>query len=171
MVVAAKKSAVTPLRPTKQNGTQLERFARDICLQELPGFLFRRLDSRAAAVYEKFTGQSELTPRQFGVLLTLFQSGPLAQTELGIRLHLDRNTLGEMLSRMIEKKIVERRPHAHDRRAIEIMLTQDGKDALLGTVQQVLKAQEELLAPLPVYLRPVFLKCLEILAVSERLAD
>jgi DNA-binding MarR family transcriptional regulator len=171
MVVALKKRSVAPAGSAKQNGTQLERFARDIFLQELPGFLIRRLDSRAAAIYEKFTGQSELTPRQFGVLLTLFQSGSLAQTELGNRLHLDRNTLGEMLQRMVEKKIVERRPHAHDRRAVEIVLTPAGKSALLGTVQQALKSQEELLAPLPIYLRPVFLKCLEILAAVERPVD
>jgi MarR family transcriptional regulator, temperature-dependent positive regulator of motility len=171
MVAAAKKGTVAPLGSAKRSATQLERSAHDIILQELPGFLIRRLDSRAAAVYEKFTGQSELTPRQFGVLLTLFQSGPLAQTELGNRLHLDRNTLGEMLQRMVEKKIVERRPHAHDRRAVEIMLTHAGESALLGTVQQALKAQEELLAPLPVYLRPVFLKCLEILAAAERPVD
>jgi DNA-binding MarR family transcriptional regulator len=171
MVVAVKKRRVAPVGFAKQNGTQLERFARDIFLQELPGFLIRRLDSRAAAVYEKFTGQSDLTPRQFGVLLTLFQSGPLAQTELGNRLHLDRNTLGEMLQRMVEKKIVERRPHASDRRAVEIMLTHAGKSALLGTVQQALKAQEELLAPLPIYLRPVFLKCLELLSAAERPVD
>ena len=171
MVAAAKKGTVVPVGSAKQSATQLERSAHDIILQELPGFLIRRLDSRAAAVYEKFTGQSELTPRQFGVLLTLFQSGPLAQTELGNRLHLDRNTLGEMLQRMVEKKIVERRPHASDRRAVEIMLTHAGKSALLGTVQQALKAQEELLAPLPLYLRPVFLKCLEILAAAERPVD
>ncbi len=167
MVVEVKKRAVAPIGSAKGSPTQLESFARDIFLQEQPGFLIRRLDSRAASVYEKFTGQSELTPRQFGVLLTLFQSGPLAQTELGNRLHLDRNTLGEMLQRMAEKKIVERRPHAHDRRAVEITLTHAGKSALLGTVQQALKAQEQLLAPLPVYLRPVFLKCLEILTASE----
>jgi DNA-binding MarR family transcriptional regulator len=171
MVVAVKKRTVAPVGSAKQNGTQLERFARDIFLQELPGFLIRRLDSRAAAAYEKFTGQSDLTPRQFGVLLTLFQSGPLAQTELGNRLYLDRNTLAEMLQRMVEKKIVERRPHARDRRAVEIMLTRAGKSALLGTVQQALKAQEELLAPLPIYLRPVFLKCLELLAAAERPVD
>jgi DNA-binding MarR family transcriptional regulator len=171
MDVAVKKRTAAPPGSAKQNATPAERSARDVLLQELPGFLIRQLDSRAAAVYEKYTGQSELTPRQFGVLLTLFQAGPLAQTELGNRLRLDRNTLGEMLQRMVEKKTVERRPHARDRRAVEIMLTPAGKSALLGTVQQALKAQEELLAPLPPYLRPVFLKCLEILAAVERPAD
>jgi DNA-binding MarR family transcriptional regulator len=130
--------------------------SRSISLHELPGYLIRRLDSRAASLYETFTGQSDLTPRQFGVLLTLFQAGPLPQTELGNRLHLDRSTLGEMLQRMVERKLVERRAHERDRRAVEITLTHTGKSALLAAVQQALEAQEALLSPLPDYLRPVF---------------
>jgi DNA-binding MarR family transcriptional regulator len=141
--------------------------AQSVTLQTLPGYLIRRLDSRAAAMYEKFTGQSELTPRQFGVLLTLFQSGPLAQSDLGNRLHLDRSTLAEMLQRMVERKLVDRRAHERDRRTTEITLTDDGKSALLATAEQAVQAQVELLAPLPPYLRPVFLKCLEIIAAAE----
>jgi len=125
------------------------------------------LDSRAASLYERFTDQSDLTPRQFGVLLTLFQSGPLPQTELGNRLHLDRSTLGEMLQRMVDRRLVERRAHEKDRRAVEIVLTQTGKGALLKVVEQALQAQEALLSPLPDYLRPVFLKCLQILASTD----
>jgi DNA-binding MarR family transcriptional regulator len=118
-------------------------------------------------LFEKFTGQTDLTPRQFGVLLTLFQAGPLPQTELGNRLHLDRSTLGEMLSRMVERKLVDRRDHERDRRVIEILLTQTGKAALMKTVEQTSDAQEALLSPLPAYLRPVFLQCLEMLAEAE----
>lgn len=141
--------------------------AAELALHRLPGYLIRRLDSRAASLYEKFTGQTDLTPRQFGVLLTLFQAGPLAQTELGNRLHLDRSTLGEMLSRMVERKLVDRRDHERDRRAIEIVLTQTGKAALMKTVERAFDAQEALLSPLPAYLRPVFLQCLEMLAEAE----
>src|SRR3954467_9618649 len=83
----------------------IESFAKSLVLHELPGYLIRRLDSRAAFLYEKFTAQSDLTPRQFGVLLTLFQAGPLPQTELGNRLHLDRSTLGELLQRMVDRKL------------------------------------------------------------------
>ena len=163
----AKKPADSAIAPANSNFAQAAALAREVSLQELPGYLLRRLDSRAAALYETFTGQSDLTPRQFGVLLTLFQLGPLPQTELGNRLHLDRSTLGEMLQRMVERKLVERRAHEQDRRAVEIILTESGSNALLGAVMQALAAQEALLAPLPAYLRPVFLKCLQILADAD----
>lgn len=167
----ARKPADSSIVLRKPDVAQTESFARGIALHELPGYLIRRLDSRAASLYEAYTGQSDLTPRQFGVLLTLFQAGPLPQTELGNRLHLDRSTLGEMLQRMVERKLVVRRAHERDRRAVEIALTDPGKGALLAAVQQALEAQEALLSPLPDYLRPVFLKCLQILADAEDPAD
>ena len=167
----ARKPALSSTASGKPDVAQTESFARSISLHELPGHLIRRLDSRAASLYETFTGQSDLTPRQFGVLLTLFQAGALPQTELGKRLHLDRSTLGEMLQRMVERKLVERRAHERDRRAVEITLTDAGKSALLAAVRQALEAQEALLSPLPDYLRPVFLKCLQILADAEDPAD
>jgi DNA-binding MarR family transcriptional regulator len=166
-----KKSTVVAMASRQKPLTQLEPVATELDLQRLPGYLIRRLDSRAASLYEKCTGQTDLTPRQFGVLLTLLQNGALAQSELGNRLHLDRSTLGEMLQRMVERNLVDRRAHEHDRRAIEVVLTEIGKKALLRTFEQALEAQEALLSPLPVYLRPVFLKCLEILTDAESLAD
>ena len=72
---------------------------------------------------------------------------------------------------MVERKLVERRAHERDRRAVEITLTDAGKSALLAAVRQALEAQEALLSPLPDYLRPVFLKCLQILADAEDPAD
>jgi DNA-binding MarR family transcriptional regulator len=166
-----KKTTSRPVVSEEQGLAQVERVARELALHKLPGYLIRRLDSRAASLYEQFTGQTDLTPRQFGVLLTLFQGGALAQTELGNRLHLDRSTLGEMLQRMVERKLVDRRAHERDRRAVEVVLTRAGKQALLKTVEQAFSAQEALLAPLPVFLRPVFLKCLEILADAEPAAE
>jgi DNA-binding MarR family transcriptional regulator len=148
--------------------TEQENVALNFRLQEMPGYLLRRLDSQAMALYESFTGQTDLTPRQFGVLLTLFQATSLTLTELGNRLHLDRSTLGEMLQRMVDRGLVERRILERDRRASEVTLTTAGKTALLATVEQALAAQEALLSPLPPYLRPVFLKCLSLLADAER---
>ncbi|WP_415021448.1 MarR family winged helix-turn-helix transcriptional regulator [Bradyrhizobium sp.] len=143
------------------------RLADDFVLHRAPGYLLRQLDSRAAALYEAHTGQGDLTPRQFGVLLTLFQMGPLSQTELGNQLHLDRSTSGEMLQRMLERKLVSRQPRKEDRRAIEIVLTPQGRSALLKTVERASAAQQALLSPLPDYLRPVFVKCLQILAEAD----
>ena len=54
-------------------------------------------DARLVDAEQEFTGQTGLTPRQFGVLLTLFQQGRMTQTELSSRIHIDRSTLGGIL--------------------------------------------------------------------------
>ena len=57
-----------------------EDLARRLKLDKGLGFLVRLLDTRATALYERLTGQNEITPRQFGVLLTLHQQGTLTLT-------------------------------------------------------------------------------------------
>ena len=82
---------------------QAEHLARVFRLEDKPGFLLRRLDARATLLYHKVTGQTDLTPRQFGVLLTLFQNEHITLTDLSQRIRIDKSTLGEMVQRMIER--------------------------------------------------------------------
>jgi DNA-binding MarR family transcriptional regulator len=138
--------------------------ARNFDLHAMPGYLIRRIDSRAAAVYERSTGQTELTPRQFGLLLVVFQTGSVTQSNLGAMLHLDRSTLGEMLQRVIDRGLVHRQPLLRDRRTSSISLTAEGETVLLAAVVSARESQATMLAPQPDYLQPVFLKCLQLLA-------
>ena len=133
-------------------------------LTEKPGFLFRRLDTRANLLYQKHTGQSEITPRQFGVLLMLHQNGRMTQAELANAVFIDKSTLGEMLQRMVERGLVRRRVPKEDRRTAELWLSDAGRRVALSFVPHAEAAQQELLAPLPVEYRPLFLKCLKLIA-------
>jgi DNA-binding MarR family transcriptional regulator len=141
----------------------------DFVLQRMPGYLIRRLDSRANALFEAHTGQTALTARQFGLLKVVHDEGSVRQSGLASRLHLDRSTLGEMLARMVDRGLVVRRPAAEDRRTSEVRLTPAGEAALGENVLGALQAQRELLAPLPDYLRPVFMACLTMLAEADHL--
>ncbi|WP_051247559.1 MarR family winged helix-turn-helix transcriptional regulator [Nocardioides halotolerans] len=136
-------------------------------LQRMPGYLIRRLDSRAAALFETHTGQARLTPRQFGLLKVVHDEGTVLQSDLALLLHLDRSTLGEMLQRMVDRGLVLRSPTAADRRTSEVRLTSAGEEALLQNVVGALDAQRALLSPLPDYLRPVFMACLAMLADAD----
>jgi hypothetical protein len=74
--------------------------ARSLKLDHGLGFLVRLLETRATALYERLTDQSEITPRQFGAMLTLYQRGTMTLTELATLIRVDRSTLGEMIKRM-----------------------------------------------------------------------
>ena len=154
-------------RPENRAQQQPAALSDQLVLQDMPGYLVRRLDSRATALYEQHTNQTALTPRQFGLLQVVHRAGVIKQSELAARLHLDRSTLGEMLQRMIDRGLVARREAAGDRRTSSLELTESGRAALLATIPGAVEAQVAFLAPLPDYLRPVFMKCLAILADSE----
>lgn len=148
-----------------------EELAERFEVRRTPGYLVRRLDSRASALYEAYTDQSALTTRQFGLLKIVYDVGPVRQSELAGLLDLDRSTLGEMLNRMVDRGLVVRRAAQGDKRTSEIDLTDEGRSALLANVSGAVEAQIAFLDPLPTYLRPVFMKCLEILAEQSGEAD
>jgi DNA-binding MarR family transcriptional regulator len=166
-----------PARPTRAKrapspapspeALEPDRAAAEFVLSEKPGFLFRRLDTRATLLYHKHTGQTDITPRQLGVLVTLFQNGRMTQAELSKAVFTDKSTLGEMIQRMVERGLVRRRIPKNDRRTAELWLSETGSRFVIGSVRPTDAAQEELLAPLPAEYRALFLKCLRILADAQ----
>jgi DNA-binding MarR family transcriptional regulator len=92
-----------------------EDIARRLKLDKGLGFLVRLLDTRVNVLYERLTAQNDITPRQFGVLLTLYQQGTLTLTELAAHIRVDRSTLGEMITRMAERSLVSKRSNGNDR--------------------------------------------------------
>jgi DNA-binding MarR family transcriptional regulator len=141
-----------------------EDIARTLRLDKGLGFLVRLLDTRFKSLYEQLTTQSEITPRQFGVLLTLYQCGTLTLTKLAGHIRVDRSTLGEMISRMEERSLITKRINENDRRSAEVSLAPFGKHALLELVSGVSQLQTVLLAPLATEDRPHFMRCMTFVA-------
>jgi DNA-binding MarR family transcriptional regulator len=141
-----------------------EDIARTLRLDKGLGFLVRLLDTRFKILYAKLTTQSEITPRQFGVLLTLYQCGTLTLTELAGHIRVDRSTLGEMIFRMEERFLITKRINENDRRSAEVSLAPFGKHALLELVSGVAQLQTVLLAQLAAEDRPHFMRCMKFIA-------
>jgi DNA-binding MarR family transcriptional regulator len=120
----------------------------DMDLESAVGFLFRRADSLASKLFYEFSEQTTLSPRQFGVLLTLSKSGPMSPRELSDIIHIDPSTLGEMLRRMEERGLIARHTGPSDRRKVNLALAAGGKRALRAHLPSALRVQEQLLAPI-----------------------
>jgi len=138
--------------------------ARSLKLDHGIGFLVRLIETRATALYEQLTEQNEITPRQFGAMLTLYQRGTLTLTELATHIRVDRSTLGEMINRMAERGLIRKEANDADRRSATITLGKAGEQALLRLVAGAAQLQEELLAPVPAKDRAHFLRCLKLVA-------
>jgi len=125
-------------------GKPAPEIARSLKLDHGLGFLTRLLETRAAALYEQLTGQEEITPRQFGAMLTLHQRGTLTLTELATHIRVDRSTLGEMIKRMAERGLIKKESNDADRRSATVTLAKPGEQALLRLVSGAAQLQEEL---------------------------
>jgi DNA-binding MarR family transcriptional regulator len=144
-----------------------EEIARTLKLDKGLGFLVRLLDTRFKTLYEQLTAQTGITPRQFGVLLTLHQQGTMTLSELARYIRIDRSTLGEMMSRMEERSLVIRRTNGNDRRSAKVSLAPSGKNALFVLVSGVARLQGVLLAPLAIDDRAHFLRCMRLIAEPD----
>jgi DNA-binding MarR family transcriptional regulator len=131
------------------------------------GFLLRLIDARYDVLYQTLTRQNDITPRQFGVLMALYQDGPLTPSVLAERISSDRNTLSEMLKRMTARKLISKKNNVDDRRSIQVQITAKGEAALLKVVPAAARLQDLLLAPLGKDDRAHFLKCMLAIAKAS----
>lgn len=131
------------------------------------GFLLRLLEARYDGLYQELTRQADITPRQFGVLLALYQQGPLTPSVLAERISCDRNTLSEMLKRMTIRRLIAKKTNIEDRRSIRVRITAKGETALLSVIPAAAELQSLMLAPLRKEDRAHFLKCMLAIAKAS----
>lgn len=89
-----------------------------------------------------------LSPRAWGLLSTLAESGPLTQIELATTMSVDRTAMVYLVDELEEQALVERVRHPQDRRAFLIHLTARGQDVQRRAAAALAGAAQTLLAPL-----------------------
>ena len=146
--------------------TSPTHLARNWHLEDGIGFLLRLLEARYDELYQSVTGQTDITPRQFGVLVALYQLGPQTPSVLADCISCDRNTLSEMLKRMTARKLISKKNNAEDRRSIQVTITPRGEESLLAIVPAAAR-----LHPLPKEDRAHFLRCLLAIARNAPFAS
>lgn len=155
-----RKDTSTPNRAA----AEVALIAQGLDVLDFPGHLFRVLDTRVAECYTGLSPKPEVTPRQVGVLLALFRAGTASQARLSEMIRIDRNTLSEMITRLVQRGSIERTPSSEDRRAFDLTLTAEGKALLFEVLPFMIQAQQAVLRPLPVEYHQIFLKCLRHMA-------
>lgn len=140
----------------------------DFDLRNAPGHLLRRCHSRARAVFDDAIGrQTGLSKQQMALLLAIAHFPSATHAQLSEETGFDRNTLADTLNRLISKGFALRQRSQLDGRAYDIQLTPAGAALLASLIPLAKGVQAKIIEPLPEELRPVFLKCLRILAGIE----
>jgi DNA-binding MarR family transcriptional regulator len=138
-------------------------------LDRSPIHLLHRAGQCAGDVFHGEIGGSDLTPRQYAVLLTVAQNEGLSQTQLVERTGVDRSTLADIVRRMLKKGLLQRRRTKEDARAYAVRLTDEGR-RLLDTCEPLVKRVEQrILDALPEENRSQFLSDLSV--IVESLSD
>lgn len=155
---------MAPAKDTK--ASSVATLARAWKLESGIGFLLRLLEAKYDGLYQDMTRRTDITPRQFGLLMALFQLGPTTPSALADRISCDRNTLSEMLKRMTARKLVSKKINADDRRSIQIQITAKGEKSLFAVVPAAAELQNLMLAALRKEDRAHFLECMLAIAKS-----
>jgi MarR family transcriptional regulator, lower aerobic nicotinate degradation pathway regulator len=113
-----------------------------------PGYLFRRMQQIAVAIFMEECKAFDLTPVQYAALVAIHTHPGIDATRLSAVIAFDRSTLGSVIERLEAKDLVQRKPGSDDRRVKLLYLTKSGA-ALLGDIMaSVDRAQARMLQPL-----------------------
>jgi DNA-binding MarR family transcriptional regulator len=113
-----------------------------------PGYLFRRMQQIAVAIFVEECKAYDLTPVQYAALVAIHTHPGIDATRLSAVIAFDRSTLGNVIERLEAKRYVERRPAREDRRVKLLYLTRSGATLLRSIVPSVDRAQARMLQPL-----------------------
>ena len=113
-----------------------------------PGYLFRRMQQIAVAIFVEECSEYDLTPVQFAALVAIQTHPGIDATRLSAVIAFDRSTLGNVIERLETKQYVERKPSSEDRRTKLLYLTRSGAALLRDVMSAVDRAQARMLQPL-----------------------
>ena len=113
-----------------------------------PGYLFRRMQQIAVAIFMEECRAFDLTPVQYAALVAIRTHPGIDATRLSAVIAFDRSTLGSVIERLQAKQLIERKPAAEDKRVKLLHLTRAGAALLRDIIPSVDRAQERMLQPL-----------------------
>jgi MarR family transcriptional regulator, lower aerobic nicotinate degradation pathway regulator len=113
-----------------------------------PGYLFRRMQQIAVAIFVEECRAYDLTPVQYAALVAIRTHPGIDATRLSAVIAFDRSTLGNVIERLETKAWVERKPSRDDKRIKLLTLTKAGEALLRDVMPSVDRAQARMLQPL-----------------------
>lgn len=111
------------------------------------GFLLNWVAAHAREAYEEVVAQVGLKPQHLGVL-TQIEQGPMIQARLSDRLRVFKPVMVALVNELEAMGLAERRPHASDRRAMEVHILPAGVEKVREVDRLSEQASAEFFSPL-----------------------
>src|SRR5215475_867320 len=130
----------TPLRTNNPMPSRPSPITMD-AVYTAPGYLFRRMQQIAVAVFVEECRAFDLTPVQYAALIAIHTHPGIDATRLSAVIAFDRSTLGNVIERLETKRLIERKPSAEDKRVKLLHITRAGATLLRDITPAVGHAQ------------------------------
>lgn len=150
--------------PSPLSSLELQQLLEGFDLTSSVTHLLRRAYSRGDDLFAEIMCSDDLTPRQMALLVATYQHPGATVAELGAAIAVDRNTVAEMISRLVESGLLRRQPSDRDGRAWSIHITESGTSILREVLPRNEHLMQAVLEPLPDEYRLLFVKCLRLMA-------
>jgi DNA-binding MarR family transcriptional regulator len=120
--------------------------ANDYRLDDQVGYKLRLATQRHLEIFLQHL--SDVTPTQFSILARLYEVGETSQNQLGRLVAMDAATTKGVISRLLEKQLVEARADPNDLRRRQISLTDAGRKVTIASIEKAKKITAETVAHL-----------------------
>ena len=132
----------------------------DRLIHDKPGHMIRRLQQIAVSLFMFETKGFDVTPVQYAALLAISLHPGIDQTALVNIIAFDRSTIGDVVGRLVSKRLIKRKKGEHDGRTKVLHVTATGEQLLQDIELRVRAAQRSILAPLDPSERTAFVRLL-----------
>lgn len=136
-------------------------------LDVLPGYLIRRLQQIAVAIFLEETADAGITPVQFAALQAVQLQPGIDQRTLAGSIGFDTSTIGGVIDRLEKRGLMRRNASPGDRRVRLLTLTPEGDELLAEIRPRVERAQARILKPLPAADRKRFMQMMAVLVEAN----
>ncbi len=114
-------------------------------LEHCVNFVLTKAQNSVQQLFKAELAPYGITPGQYGVLKCLWDQNGLTAKQLAERLCLDSSTITGILDRMENKGLINRYHDVRDRRALCVMITQEGQDLQEPVTQAIVSANKKAL--------------------------
>ncbi|CAN5474248.1 hypothetical protein BH09PSE5_BH09PSE5_03410 [soil metagenome] len=153
-------NAEMPLSETSKNpSADLKAAQEGSALLRRAGYLFRRLVQVNQALFAEEVAalNTDVTPVQFSLMTALSEKGEMDQNTLSAEVGLERSSVAEVLPRLEDRGLIERRQSLDDRRVKLVRLSRKGKAMVKLLADAVQRSHDRIIEALPEAERDLFM--------------
>jgi len=111
------------------------------------GFTMGKLSQKMSEIFEKSLNAKGITPKQYAILVVVYEHEELTQKLVADQVAIDRTTMGQHIDALESKDYIKRVRSNKDKRAYNLVLTSEGLetvstlwDALVASENEIIKS-------------------------------